>query len=55
MALVRGGEGLIGFNWGFGEYRLLIRTVSGRPAAVEIESLTDLVLAPFSVIQAWLQ
>ena len=53
--IVRGGEGFLGANWGLGQYKLLIQTVSGRSAAVEIESLVEICFLPYSVLQAWLQ
>ena len=47
--IVKGGEGLLGADWGLGQYKLLIQTVSGRSATVEIQSLVEICFLPYSV------
>jgi hypothetical protein len=53
--IVSGGEGFLGQDWGFGEYNLLIHTISGREAAVQITSLVELIFSPASLLEQWLQ
>jgi hypothetical protein len=53
--IVRGGEGFLGQDWGFGQYKLWIHTISGRSAAVEITSLVELIFLPASIFENWMQ
>ena len=53
--IVRGGEGILGQDWGLGKYRILIHTVSGRAATVEVVALAEIVFLPFTIVAEWLQ
>ena len=51
----RGGEEILGQDWGLGKYRILIHTVSGRAATVEVVALAEIEFLPFTIVAEWLQ
>jgi hypothetical protein len=53
--IVRGGEGIFGADWGLGKYRILIHTVSGRAATVEVCALAEILFLPATILAEWLQ
>ena len=53
--LVKGGEGPLGWDFGMKPFKVLVQTVSGKNAAVQVEAIIDIIFLPYTVLESWLQ